>query len=71
MKVKVCWFDKFVSYEFLVLVLYFICLGAYVTGLLICYYFSTGITCSLCDTFYNRVLSLAERLLVLIASTII
>jgi hypothetical protein len=71
MKVKVCWFDKFVSYEFLALVLYFICLGAYVTGLLICYYFSTGITCSLCDTFYNRVLSLAERLLVLIASTII
>jgi hypothetical protein len=70
MKLQVDWFGKGVSYDFLVIVLYFICLGVYVTGLLICFYFSTGLSCHFCDSLYDRVLSLAERLLVLVVTLI-
>jgi hypothetical protein len=54
--------------EVVLLAIFTVSLGVYVVALLLCIYANTADYCHTCDQINERVLSLAERFLVLVAS---
>jgi hypothetical protein len=60
------WEDS-ISSQIALIAIFSISLGVYIVALLLCIYASTDI-CHTCDLVNERVLSLAERMLVLVLS---